>query len=595
MKLGHFMGLIALSSALAITGCGGGGGDSKFAEEGADTGDTATDDGTTAQCTNQSFSGTGPEVLDDFSGFSGTTTFTLSHDGTANFIVNLNEQPGGDLVTQLANEIGAVQDREQSESLDADTTYFIEVEEADGNWSIAVENPACSASGDDSSNTPSAGAPAAIEFVSADPETITLEGVGQSGLDQTSTVVFRVVDNMGNPVPDVAVDVRPSTEAGGLKVCTATDTCTNPEVSGDHDTVTGTTADDGTLTTSVVTGSVQSTVWVEALVQNDPTISTQSINLVATTGVPDQDSFSVSVETLNPEGYDYDGTTTEVTARLADRYNNPVPDGTQVLFTTEGGSIQGSCVTTDGACSATWTSQNPQPGDGRSTLLAYALGEESYTDNNGNGRFDSADSFDTNDYFTSPASSAQDVPEAFRDDNESGAYEQGEHFQDHNNSNDWTAGDDKFNGWLCDDSSRCSDDKSVHVFSNHLIVMAESYAQISSSASSITLDSSTDNPDQESFTITVVGQQTGQVMPADTTVSAETDHGSIVGESSYTVPNTNLNPQTTGTGNGNRVYEFGFQIEGEEEAGSGTITIKVVTPLGYETVYTIPVTENFTP
>lgn len=43
----------------------------------------------------------------------------------------------------------------------------------------------------------------------------------------------------------------------------------------------------------------------------------------------------------------------------------PVPDGTVVNFTTEGGSIPGSCVTQDGVCSVTFTAQDPRPANGR--------------------------------------------------------------------------------------------------------------------------------------------------------------------------------------------------------------------------------------
>ena len=37
------------------------------------------------------------------------------------------------------------------------------------------------------------------------------------------------------------------------------------------------------------------------------------------------------------EGFNIDGTTTDVTLSLADRQCNPVPDGTAVNFVTDGG------------------------------------------------------------------------------------------------------------------------------------------------------------------------------------------------------------------------------------------------------------------
>jgi hypothetical protein len=80
-----------------------------------------------------------------------------------------------------------------------------------------------------------------------------------------------------------------------------------------------------------------------------------------------------------------------VTARLSDHFHNPVPDGTAVYFTTNGGAIQPSCTTVGGACTVNWISQNPRPQNGpisllgRPTILVYAIGEESFVDANGNG------------------------------------------------------------------------------------------------------------------------------------------------------------------------------------------------------------------
>ena len=47
----------------------------------------------------------------------------------------------------------------------------------------------------------------------------------------------------------------------------------------------------------------------------------------------------------NVEAYGIDLVTVPVTVQLADRYNNPAPDGTSVAFMTNGGHIGGSCTT----------------------------------------------------------------------------------------------------------------------------------------------------------------------------------------------------------------------------------------------------------
>ncbi|MEW6729191.1 MAG: Ig-like domain-containing protein [Pseudomonadota bacterium] len=403
-----------------------------------------------------------------------------------------------------------------------------------------------------------AGAPAAIEFVSADPATLTMEGVGQAGLTQTGKVTFRVVDAQGTPVPNQSVNFTLSTEVGGTHLGASS----------------GTTGEDGTVSASVISGSVSTPVRVIATVAGT-NFSAQSVQLVVTTGVPDQDSFSLSISTFNPEAYNIDGTQVDITARLADRYNNPAPDGTQVVFTTEGGSIVGSCTTTMGACSVKWTSQNPRPADGRVTLLAYAMGEESYTEINGDGRFGPSDGF----------ASTQDLGEAYRDDNQDGIWNPGEHFVDFNRNGSWDTGDGLFNGWLCDDTTRCSSNRSLNVFGNQLIVMAESHANITDNVGgAITLNSTATIKDTATFTITAQGIQTGQVMPMGTTIEVSTDYGTMKGDSSFTVPNT-TNPNAS---------QHSFTIEGEGAAGSGVITIKVTTPSGVISTHTIDVTETVT-
>ena len=110
---------------------------------------------------------------------------------------------------------------------------------------------------------------------------------------------------------------------------------------------TATSNNQGYVQTVVNSGTVATTVRVTATTQgsNGAVISSQSNVLVVSTGKPDQDSFSLSASVLNVEGWDYDGAKVTVTARLADAFNNPVPDGTAVVFTAEGGSIESSCQT----------------------------------------------------------------------------------------------------------------------------------------------------------------------------------------------------------------------------------------------------------
>jgi len=96
-----------------------------------------------------------------------------------------------------------------------------------------------------------------------------------------------------------------------------------------------------------------------------------SNDITITTGVPDQDSFTLAVQTFNTESLNEAGVTTDLTVFAADHFNNFVPDNTAVYIASEGGAvgtIDGQqftplllCRTTDGVCNAQWRSQNPVP------------------------------------------------------------------------------------------------------------------------------------------------------------------------------------------------------------------------------------------
>ncbi|PKG86422.1 hypothetical protein CXF85_01585 [Colwellia sp. 75C3] len=183
-----------------------------------------------------------------------------------------------------------------------------------------------------------------IEFVSATPELISLKGVGGT---ESSTVVFRVRDTNGNVVANETVNFSLNTEVGGIVLSPS---------SAETDS-------NGLVQTVVNSGTVHASVRVRAEFEFPvgTAIFTQSNLLVISTGIPDQDSFSLSADVFNPEAWNVDGTEVTITARLADAFNNPAPDGTAVAFTTEGGAIEDSCVTTKGVCSVIWTSQNVRP------------------------------------------------------------------------------------------------------------------------------------------------------------------------------------------------------------------------------------------
>jgi hypothetical protein len=412
-----------------------------------------------------------------------------------------------------------------------------------------------------------------IQFVSANPENIGLLGTGGVGRQETSTVRFAVTDSTGGPVSGATVDFSLNTTIGGIDL-----------------TPTSATSDANGVVQSVVSaGSVATSVRVTATVNpSSPVIAAQSDQLTITTGIPDNDSVSLSMACVNIEGWNLDGVTTDVTVRMSDRYNNPVPDGTAVTLNAEGGQVAGSCVTattpSDGAgvCTVTFVSQDPRDnptiatGDGRVSILATAIGEESFVDADSDGVFNNADS-------------PLEIGEPFRDDNENGVADpaMNEIFADFNSNGlpDGPAHPDyvNFNGLLCDSmTALCSPNETLFVSDQGVVVMSASAALISDDVGGAV---NVAGPSVASINVTV-GDNKGngsisQPMAGGTTVEAETSNGSIVGPDSYTVPCSN--------NNGPLVYSF--SVEGDTTPSGGVMTITVTSPSGIITPHFITVTD----
>jgi hypothetical protein len=374
-----------------------------------------------------------------------------------------------------------------------------------------------------------------IQYVSATPDVIAIKGTGGT---ETSTVTFKVLDQTGGPVSGQDVDFSIDTTLGGLSLTPTT----------------AKTGSDGSVQTVVQAGTVKTGVRVTATLTSLG-ISTQSDSLVVSTALADEDSFSLSATDLNPEGWDYDGVTSTITARLADRYNNPVPDGTAVSFYAEGGSIVGSCTTAGGACSVDWTSQNPRPSDGRVTLLAVAKGEESFVDNNSNGVFDSGDSF-------------TDISEAYEDANENGSHDAGELFVDQNKNGVFDGADGMFNGVLCQHPTLCSSNSSINVWRNLVLVLSGSALNVSFSPSS-PLSVTAGSKNSVTTTVTVTDLH-NQIPPVGTTIDVNAGNGTLQSPASYTVANTNVNAPFT----------FNLTVAGDGTASGGLVTVTVTTPKG---------------
>jgi hypothetical protein len=192
--------------------------------------------------------------------------------------------------------------------------------------------------------------------------------------------------------------------------------------------------------------------------------------------------------------------------------------------------------------------------NGRVTILATAIGEESFADINGNGLFDDADTL------------LADLDEAFRDDDENGRLSGLEEFVDFNSDLIFSTANGMYNGTLCSDPTLCTTEL-LHVREEIVIVMACSFADISASPTSVTLAAG------EQAVVWVTAEDcNGNSLPKDTVIAISTTNGRIVGDSTFTVPN-----QT-------EPYEFAVTIEPSEDEGDiGQIQAKATTLNGNET------------
>ena len=388
-----------------------------------------------------------------------------------------------------------------------------------------------------------------IQFVSATPSTIGLKG---TGLNETSTVVFKVVDSTGGPRPGVAVSFALSTTVGGISLSPT------PATSGA----------DGTVQTVVSSGTAHTSVSVTATIAS-PALSTQSGALAVTTGLPASKAFSIATTGCpNVEAFNIDGIVVPIVVRLSDRYQNPAPDGTAVAFTTNGGQIGGTCVTAGGtgSCSVNWTSSNPRPAPtdnppslrlGRTTVLATAIGEESFTDANGNGFYDTGEAF-------------ADLGEPYRDDNENNAYGLGEYFLDFDQNQMRTPPSGVFKGITCTGNtpgSTCSTTTWAIGAQLRIIMSQGSPGQVVP-ANGTTLATL---PKGGTTTYSFLFQDANlNPLPSGTTIT-----GAVIGTgltanapTSFTVPCT-TDPTT-----------YGFSISAAATATPGSLTITVTSPGG---------------
>lgn len=294
---------------------------------------------------------------------------------------------------------------------------------------------------------------------------IALKGTGGPGRPEVASVTFEVLEEAvileaGDPNPGEPgyLDLDSRKPLAGVTVNFALTNALGGTTLVNTSAVTNS---QGLVVVNVSAGNVATSTVVTASfdTSSNQQQAASSNQIVISTGLAQQNGISVSASQFHvPGAGDIDGVESTITVRLVDRFGNPVADGTSVVFTTEYGAVDTSCLTGTrngerasadtpavGTCSVLWTSQAPRfpvfnqdliqtiVDDGsydcpshtgsfgpcpddlgairglRSTVTITVVGEEFFVDANGNGIYDDGESF-------------ENLPEAFTDHNEDGVY-----------------------------------------------------------------------------------------------------------------------------------------------------------------------------
>lgn len=392
-----------------------------------------------------------------------------------------------------------------------------------------------------------------IEFVFAESTVIGLTG---SPIPNQAELRFRVRDTTGSPVPNQHVNFTLDVSTGGIGVTPASAV-----------------SDAGGVVRTVVRGGTVPTAARVTATLSATQIATQSEQLAISTGIPDQNSMSLGFDRLAVDGT-CDGERINVTLRMADRFNNPVPEGTAANFRTEGGAIQAQCFTGNplldpaeeaGACTVAMNVRNPRPANGRATVLATALGEETFIDRNGNGYFDSGDG------------AVNDLPEAFLDENENGLRDPDEPFVDTNSDQQYSLANNAFDGFVCQSPGIGCSTRLFHVRDSGEVVFSLARAGVvigcvGAAGGQCPFTPGEVGPGQALDLVFDVSDVNGQVPPTGTTYTLEASAGNI------------LEPATVGpfNSNANGPQRIGFRFQAPEEAPESpvnvTLTLRVDLP-----------------
>lgn len=316
-------------------------------------------------------------------------------------------------------------------------------------------------------------APATADQIASNPPvpaSISPNRNSNSARSSVSVVTFNVVDSNGAAVRGVDVDFRLSYSA--LANNSVKTVSLNPK--------TATSGPGGQVTTRVTAGEQNTVVRVVASVGSS-NIETTSPPIAINSFVPDQDSFSMSLDTFMPNAQYHNNEIVNVTINAADRFNNVIRGGTVVSFITSGGAIKGDCILSEmGTCTVQWISTDPRPASGRVSILARTVGDESFKDIGvSNDQFDDGEFSSTPPIFLEKGEPYLDYIEAGDSQDEfigtggSGKFDEGKDlFFDYNGDGIYNGPDGTYDGSGClDDSANCTEGP-VAVWDRARIVMA---------------------------------------------------------------------------------------------------------------------------
>jgi Bacterial Ig-like domain (group 1)/Fibronectin type III domain len=255
-----------------------------------------------------------------------------------------------------------------------------------------------------------------IQFVSAVPQVIGIQGSGQS---ESSTITFAIKDINGNPVADgTTVTFAMNGPGGGSYIGSiiSSQTATASTIKGSASVIlhSGSTAGPVTI---IATAKVSPT--------SSSTISSSSTQVSIGGGVPSAGHWNLSTSQFNLTGLSISGLEATISTYIADRFGNyNILTGTAINFYTEAGAIDAQGITdSTGKSSVILRTQAPNPvdvsnalagdpvsnrnfaglaepwypggnntynnnpRDGWVTVLATTMGEEAFLDENGDGLF----------------------------------------------------------------------------------------------------------------------------------------------------------------------------------------------------------------